>query len=265
MNYLTNVVFNKDEGNLVEHHVRIHHYLGVEKTIIYDRSTIAPLPEDIFRGRDDVEVIKYPTDDNHNQRLCFRDACQYLSGKSHWVIFNDIDEVHVPIKTNDLRVALQAYEQYSSVGWNWKCVGSNGYEQEPDEPYLAFSRRARDEHYNNRHIKSILKPDRCQYVMWENPHVAILQQGNYQVNDRMQLMVGPFNFPATYDNGAVYHYFTRSKEWWMKKISRVRADTNTPGSEIYSAEQFDREQKELNEIEDYTVANIRRKMIKEGK
>jgi hypothetical protein len=252
MYYLASCSIVKNEDNYIDDFVTIHKHLGVEFFLFFDRSD-NPLSER-YKGRSDIEVIHFPEPNRHAH--AWREGVKYFNGKAKWVQFIDIDQVVVPVQTNDIKLMLQHYEQYASLGLNWHSFGSNGRETEPPpgmSTYEVYTKRALGSAPINNHIQSILQPDRVQPEIWPDPHHPIVKPGETQVNSIKVPFRGPFNIPPFQDIGFIAHYYTRSREYWAKKISKMRADTGTPGGNLID---FDQHQLYMNAVEDLTVKNI---------
>lgn len=252
MYYLASCSICKNEDNYIDNFVKIHKALGVEFFLFFDRSD-NPLSKR-YAGRSDIKVIHYPEPNRHAH--AWRDGVQFFKGKSKWVQFIDIDQVAVPMQTNDLKVMLQDYEQFASLGLNWHSFGADSREVEPEvglSTYEAYTKRADSLTPINNHIQSILQPDRVQIQVWNDPHHPPVNPGEVQVNERKQSFSGPWNIPPSQNVGFIAHYYTRSREYWAKKCAKLRADTGTAGSTLA---EFDHHQSYMNTVEDFTVKNI---------
>jgi len=252
MYYLSSCSIVKNEDNYIDDFVKIHKALGVEFFLFYDRSD-NPLSER-YKGRSDIQVIHYPEPNRHAH--AWRDGVQFFQGKSKWVQFIDIDQVNVPMKTDDIKVMLQDYEQFSSLGLNWHSFGSNFRETEPEpglSTYEAYTRRAAPLTPINNHIQSIVQVEHAAIRIWDDPHHPTMNPGHFQVNERKQQFGGPWNIPPSQDVGFIAHYYTRSRAYWAMKCAKLRADTGTVGS---LPQEFDHHQSYMNAEEDFTVKNI---------
>lgn len=253
MYYLSSCSIVKNEDNYIDDFVTIHKHLGVEFFLFFDRSE-NPLSER-YKGRSDIHVIHYPEPNRHAH--AWRDGAQWFQRKSRWVQFIDIDQVTVPMKTNDIKVMLQDYEQCASLGLNWHSFGSNGLEKEPNSgvsTYEAYTKRADGNAGINNHVQSIIQ---VQHVapgqIWHDPHHPILNPGVNQFNERHEQFSGPWNIPSSQNVGFIAHYYTRSREYWAKKCAKMRADTGTQGGTL---PEFDHHNSYMNVVEDLTVKNI---------
>jgi hypothetical protein len=252
MFYLSSCSIVKNEDNYIDDFVAIHKHLGVEFFLFFDRSN-NPLSER-FKGRSDIKVIHYPEPNRHAH--AWRDGVKYFTGKSKWVQFIDIDQVTVPLKTTDIKIMLQEYESYAALGLNWHSFGSNFREVEPEpgiSTYQAYTKRAEADSPINAHIQSIVQVEHALPDIWHDPHHPLLKPTQIQVNEAKQLMSGPFNKPIIQNEGFIAHYYTRSRDYWAKKLLKTRADTGTSGGSLAD---FDHHQTYMNAVEDLTVKNI---------
>jgi len=252
MYYLSSCSIVKNEDAYIEDFVFFHKKLGVEHFLFFDRSDY-PLSER-FKGRPEIEIIHFPEPNRHAQ--AWKEGVKRLTGKSRWVQFIDIDQVTVPLKTDDIKVMLQDYERYASLGLNWHSFGSNYREVEPElgvSTYEAYTRRANADAGVNAHIQSIVQVEKAEPEIWHDPHHPVLKLNQMQVNESNGFFQGPFNKPPTQNIGFIAHYYTRSKEYWAKKLIKTRADTGTSSGTMAD---FDHHQTYMNQVEDLTVKNI---------
>jgi hypothetical protein len=254
MQYLSSCSIVKNEDPYIWEFYCIHKHLGVESFLFFDRSTEGRPLTEIFKNCNDVKIIHYPEPNRHAQ--AWRDGVAHFKGKSRWVQFIDIDQVTVPLKTNDIKVMLQDYEHAASFGLNWHTFGSNHKTNEPTagiSTYEAYTKRAVNTEPINNHIQSIVQVEHAQVNTWANPHFPPLNGGHIQCNENKSVFTGPFSIPPTQNIGFIAHYYTRSKEYWAKKLAKLRADT---GTSYGSFDDFNNYQNILNVVEDETVKNI---------
>lgn len=254
MHYLTSCSMVKQENPYIKDFVKIHRYLGVEHFLFFDREQ-NNLSE-IFKHDKDIEVIYFPETPMTRHAHAWRDGVIHLTGKSKWVQFIDIDQVVVPKQVTDIKVMLQNYEKYASLGLNWHTFGNSGRETEPEEgisTYEAYTMRAVDQTPINNHIQSIVQPDRVEQVIWNDPHHPTVKKGETQINSILSPFKGPFNVPPFQDIGFIAHYYTRSKQYWANKIAKMRADT---GTAVGTMADFEHHQTYLNAVEDLTIKEI---------
>ena len=252
MHYLSSCSIVKNEYPYIFEFVKIHRALGVEFFLFFDRSD-DPL-ENHFKNQKDIEVIHFPEPNRHAE--AWREGVKYLTGKSKWVQFIDIDQVLVPVKSPDIRTMMQDYDNDRAVSFNWHTFGSNNRDFEPEpgiSTYEAYTKRAIDNEPINAHVQSVVQVEYAQPVIWPNPHNPAMKPGYHFVNERHNNFPLPYNNPITQDVGFIAHYYTRSMEYWKNKLAKMRADT---GTSFGSIEDFNNHQKYLNAVDDFRVKDI---------
>lgn len=258
MLYLSSCSIVKNESHYIYDFYKIHKFLGVESFLFFDRSNEGPPLVEIFKNHGDVKIIHFPEPASGmasgRHAHAWAEGVKYFQGKSKWVQFVDIDQVVVPKNTVDIKEMLQGYECAGSLGLNWHSFGSSNHEVEPlESTYSAYTYRAAQNADINSHIQSIVQVDKCKTVQWDDPHHAPLLNSS-QVNENHSTFNGPFNKPPTQNVGFIAHYYTRSREYWDKKMAKNRADTGTKVLDL--AADFDHHQSYMNYEQDLTVKNI---------
>lgn len=249
MHYLSSCSIVKNEDNYIQEFIKIHRALGVEHFLFYDRSD-NPL-ENVFKGEKDITVINFPEPLRHAD--AWLAGLNYFIDKSRWVQFIDIDQVLFPTQTNDIKVFLQNYEQFSGIGLNWHTFGGNGYEVEPTiSTYEAYTKRATNQEPINNHLQSVVNPNEVLLQVPNDPHHFLNKNNNLQYNENGQPIPynSPFNIPPTQDLAFIAHYYTRSKDYYAKKIAKNRADTGTSAGKI---EDYDNHQLYMNKVDDTRI------------
>ena len=85
-----------------------------------------------------------------------------------------------------------------------------------------FLKRAKDDFLNNEHIKTIANP-RCISTV-TNPHSSSYFLGKHGVNENGDQVIGAQNSQNTADKIAINHYLVKSKEEFIIKKDRGKAD-----------------------------------------
>lgn len=254
MFYLTSCSIVKNESKYIYDFYKIHKHLGVEFFLFYDRSTEGPPLTDIFKNHPDVQIIHFPEGPSGRHAHAWQAGIKYFQNKSKWTAFIDIDEVIVPLQHDNIPSLLQRYEAFPALGLNWHTFGSSQLESEPDiSTYQAYTWRSKSDAPINTHIQSIVQPNFILPNVWSDPHHPPLPPNLSQVNERFEFFKGPFNNPVSQNVGFIAHYYTRSRDYWTKKISKLRADTGTPGGTMAD---FDHHQSYMNEVQDFSIKNI---------
>lgn len=221
MYYLASCSIVKNEDDYIDDFVTIHKHLGVEHFIFYDRSQ-NPLSER-YKGRSDITVIPFPEPNRHADAWL---ACvNQFTHFSKWMALIDIDQALVPVKTTDIKEALQPYENFAAVQPNWHTFGSSGQkEKKPGSLYERFILRADDRHPINNHTQTVAQLPRILPNRPRDPHHLWMRPGETAVNERFQQINGPFSIPPSHDVLFFAHYITKSFEEYVIKCDKGRPD-----------------------------------------
>jgi hypothetical protein len=148
-------------------------------------------------------------------------AARSYENEFFWLAFFDTDEFLVLESGLQLRELLLMRLDCASVVVPWALFGSSGHRNRPPgfviENYLY---RSKNDFPPNRHIKTIARPERI--ISFENPHMAIMDGAISTLSGDMVSFErhGVLQFAPDYKFGKLHHYFTRSWEDWLLKISR---------------------------------------------
>src|SRR5690606_37799654 len=113
----------------------------------------------------------------------------------------------------------------------------------------------------NNHTQFICQPDRAQPIRTDDPHHPKLNSGEISVNTNKKQVSGPFNIPPLHDVMWVAHYINKSKEEFVIKNNKGRAD-------IYGAKMpfhlFDAHDKIANAEKEERVIELWNKCVNSG-
>jgi hypothetical protein len=233
------VCIAKNEENYIQEWIDYHLKLGFDDIIIYqnDWDFVINQPNVITKqvtGKG-IQVKTY----NH----CINENI----GVYDWLAFFDCDEFLVLKKHENIKLFLQDYNEYNAVGINWVLFGDNNLNGIDNQNYSVLERFISRQSSVNRHIKTILKPS-LMYNM-SSPH----HQNLTWVDTSFNINVGPHNTNPVDNVAQLNHYFVKTKEEFINKMNRGRADTGG----IRPIKDF--ELHNTNEIEDYNALNFFKK------
>lgn len=254
MAYLTLGSCLKNEESYMLDFVKYHRYVGVERFVFFDRN-YEPLYR-ILGQESDVEIISFPDAPGNIHQEAWGRLIGYNQGKTKWLALIDADQALVPVKTEDVKKVLRDYEEFASLQLNWKTFGSSFKQtREPGSVYERFLLCADNTSQYNLPTQFICQPDRTLAIKTAEPHYPFLPPNEVSVNtnkipiDANKVVpMNPstpltFNVPPLDDIMWVAHYSNKSKEEWLAKNSKGRADIF--GAKIHSA-QFDEYDAECN-------------------
>ena len=199
-------------------------------------------------GRFDVRVFDYPYRGRDYQFQAYEQVARAAANEYEWLAFFDTDEFLVLEDGQALKSLLTARPE-AAIAVNWAMFGSNGHEEMPDSLVIeAFTQRALPAFPPNRHVKSIVRPNRIKAV--QSPHAFDVDGDYVDLRGRPAYwghVTGYTTVEPDYMGGKLHHYFTRSAAQWRTKLARGYADRQTRLPEEFAA--YDR-----NEVFDDSAA-----------
>lgn len=235
MTYLTLGSCLKNEELYMLDFIKYHRYVGVERFVFLDRE-FGPLSQ-LLSNEPDVEIIHFPDIPGNIHQVAWGKLIGYNQSKTKWLALIDADQALVPVKTHDVREVLKNYEEFASLQCNWKAFGSAHHlKKKPGSLYERFLLAAKHDSVFNYPTQFICQPDRTLAQKTEEPHYPLLPTNEISVNTDKQeidtnktIAMNPntprtFNVPVLHDIMWIAHYTNKSKEEWIIKNSKGRAD-----------------------------------------
>lgn len=256
MKYLTVATCIKMEDDYIDDFVLIHEKLGVEHFIFFDRD--GDNLTDKFKGRDNITVVKYPEPNRHHHSHLY--VIDHFQGFSRWIAFIDCDQVLFSPTNEDVRITLQEFEKYAQVQPVWETFGDSGHvEKLPGSVYERFTRRAKSDAGINNHTQGVADISRAAHMVPPDPHRILVAPGQVSVDENHRNVgITPHISPHSQNKLFVAHYISKSKEEWVFKNNKLRADTGTRMDPAL----FEAHQKFCNEIEDTRIKEFWQKHCK---
>jgi len=259
MHYLTVGTLWKNENSYAMDFIRYHRAVGVERFVIFNNADDGDyLLEDIMRNEFDVEIIRFAPAVTQMHQEAWGQLISYNQGKTKWLALIDADQCLVPVQTDDVRQILKNYEDFASLQINWKAFGSGHQEtRSQGSVYERFMMTCQNDNEYNAHCQFICQPDRTLPIKTAEPHYPYLPANEIMVNtnkeqidENKQVSLNPntplsFNVPALHDVLWVAHYTNKSREEWLFKNNRGRADII---GEKMPMTQFDEYEAQCNEL-----------------
>lgn len=205
------VCIAKNEDNYIKEWIEYHLKLGFNQIFIYENDWRCSLEH--------PNLTKIPFDGKSQQSNAYNNFINQNHQNYQWAAFFDVDEFLVLKKHKNIVDLLIEYENYNGLGINWVFFGSNGLEKVEGD-YSVIKRFTKREIKINHHVKTILKLNKGITMSIHSPDSSI-------VDTNKKSFSGSFN-PKGDDNIAqLNHYFTKTKEEFILKVSRGRADNGT--------------------------------------
>lgn len=176
-------------------------------------------------GLGGLEILTWPQRGTNYQLLAYEFALRHLGSRFEWIAFFDTDEFLVLDPGLTLKACLKARDDAAAIVIPWAIFGSSGHRDIPDGLVTErFTRRAPASFWPNRHVKSIIRPNR---------HRGLQSVHNFVVDGRVCFLDGSepswvaggqLDCDPDYRLGKLHHYFTRSRAHWAEKLHRGYPD-----------------------------------------
>lgn len=238
----------KNEHLYLDEWIRYHLALGFDHIYIYDNDEKHPHKRFSYQGR----VTFFRFYGSCRQIECYNQFIEKYKTKHKWVGFLDADEFIVLRHHKKIKPFLRQYCKNGALVLNWVLFGSAGKQIYQPRPVLErFQFR---QNSINRHIKTIgcIK----QMVRMADPHHVILRN-NVPHDCNGCAVNGPWHDTGRESIACIHHYFTKSKEEFIKKCARGNADHPE-----YRDVETDFKRHDFNERHDSSALNFYRAFIK---
>ena len=229
------VCIAKNEDDYIQEWIDYNKKLGFDDIFIYQNNWRCQIEES--------NVVKIVFDGEIMQTNAYNHFIVNNLGKYDWVAFFDVDEFLVLKKHKNIKEFINDYNEFPGIGVNWVLFGDNNLNGIIDN-YSVIKRFTKRQIDVNPHIKTIVK---LSNNLTMNVHCPI---NTPLCNTNKELFIGPFNNSKLDDIAQINHYFCKTKEEFIKKVNRGRADNG----EIRNLSDFDGHNH--NETEDLTAYNF---------
>ena len=222
------VAIIKDEGRYLAEWLDYHIAIGVEHFFLYDNGSKDNTREILAPYREWVTAIYVPG--QKMQLPVYNMAIRDYAYCAKYLAIIDLDEFIYPVGGKDIHELLA--EKLGDGNWsgltaNWVIFGSNGHRIRPEGGVLEnYTKRGKEADH---HVKSILNPRRVYNV--DNPHRAMYYLRGAIDEDGRQ-MPEPFNEARPHREIQINHYATKSREEFIERRCRPRADYGTPYEDL---------------------------------
>ena len=231
------VAIFKDEGRYLKEWLNYHLLAGVDHFYLYNNDSsddykkiLAPYVE-----KNLVTLIDWPG--KVMQLFAYNDAVEKFRFTCRRIAFIDLDEFIFP-KTNEkisnvVDEILSSVPNAAALAVNWQIFGSNGLDKADYSRGVLerFTRRSSKDRnffdvYGNRSgtafVKIISNPRLIRNI--QSPHHAVYFDGKSAVNSNGKIVPDLYNFPVLYEKIVVNHYCIKSREEFLFKQTKRRAD-----------------------------------------
>ena len=228
--YLTIVVIAKNESAYISEWLAFHKLQGVEKVFLYDNDSTDNMRDVLQPYIEDGYVVYNEIPGRYRQYDAYNDAINRYGHLAKYMAFIDCDEFMMPVNSDKslLEIIDSVFRKDGNAGGlgiNWCIYGSSGHETKPERGLLMenFTHRSHVNYERNFTIKCIVKP----YCVkgFSHPHYPMFRPGFYNIDFQGELIPFWRNEIIEYEGIRLNHYYCKSKEEYVKRISLGKADS----------------------------------------
>lgn len=223
---LSIVAIVKNEGQYIKEWIDYHHLIGIDHIFLFDNGS-DDNTKDVAKKYVDkgfITLIDYPG--LKKQISAYNYAIRRFKKLSKYIAFIDADEF-IYVHNNDIKGTIKSIlkkdPKAAGVAVNWRMFGAAGHETKPEgfviENYLY---RAEYGKKGNNCVKSIVNPRKV--LFFHNPHYPIYFPIWHSIDENGRIVKKWSNDVEETKYIQLNHYFTKSKEEWIKRRSTARAD-----------------------------------------
>jgi len=229
-------VIAKFEDHYLEEWLDYNHKLGFDHIFLFQNDWRTDVERPFLtKGICDGPTIQVPL---YNHFLM--DNTEY-----DWIAFIDCDEYIVLKKHNNIKELIEEYKDRTDViGLNWFMFGNLGIEKREGNSLIKmFTKRSSQ---IDQHIKVIVNKNVGPIMLF--PHCTYKESMDTNGNK----FLGSFNPSGPTDVAYINHYYSKTREDWILKCERGRADSNTKRN----TQEWDLQVNINNEVEDLSAYNF---------
>ncbi len=220
----------QNEARFMREWIEFHQMIGVDHFYLYNNQSTDAFREVLQPYIEQGVVDLKEWNGSHNtmqewnriQCRAYEHCVKRTQKAVKWLALIDLDEFIVPVQTQNLKLFLQDYEEFSGVGMNWQNYGTSSVEKIPEEMLMIEILNQKMATYadKNRTTKCIVKPQYTHHII--NPHWVFFSKG-YKVNaDKVPFIYGEAPTIAI-DKIRLNHYIMRDRDYLVHvKHPRIR-------------------------------------------
>jgi hypothetical protein len=214
----------KDEANNVIEWIAYHRAIGVERFYLYDNGSsddVRTLLDPLIRAGI-VVFTDWPL--VPGQKPAYDDFAEHHRDACRWAAFIDLDEFINYFGEGRFVDWLDAFGDVGGVALQWMIFGPSGHDARPtDLQIVSYTRRNPPGSEAFAHLKTMVRMSAYR-TCWD-PHCFITERP--VVDEQGTELPEHYAIQPVLEHAAasIHHYFTRSREDWLIKLERGRADT----------------------------------------
>ena len=252
--YLSVCAIFRNEARFLREWIEYHRIVGVEHFYLYNN-----LSEDnyydVLKPYVDsgiIELFQWPHQGKNqkewNKIQCgaYSDLIKKKKKETFWLAIIDTDEFILPLSKNTVSEFLKDYEEYGGLVINWQLFGTS-VKRIPENDLLVrlLTKKAPEDFYTNRFVKSIVQPKKVKKVT--QPHSCRYKEPYFHVTENKISFPRKSILPYVSVNKIrINHYISRDEQFFYEEKQRRIREWH-PGSPPIKINP------ELNVIEDRAI------------
>lgn len=226
---LAAVVIAKNESEYIAEWVAYHIVQGFEKIYLYDNDSTDNMKECLQPFIDKGIVVYHQIHGTKQQGNAYTHALHNYGRECKYMAFIDCDEFLTPCKYGDkitdiLDRTFDKYPKAGGIAVNWCMYGSSNLEDKPEGMLIEnFLWRAEIGKPGTQIIKTVVRPEYC--LKWIHPHYPVYRLGYDGIDFGGNIVKMWENPIKEYKGLMICHYFTKSKNQWIKRRKMGQAST----------------------------------------
>lgn len=216
--FLSMLTIIRDENDYIEDWISYYiEELGFDHFYIYDNESSTPVKTFLekieFKYLDKITFVDWETSES-SQHDSHMDFLRNYRDETKWIFTADPDEyVIIKDKSKTLKEFLEENSQYSAIECIWHHFNANGQEKKTEGTDIERFTKEVPWHYAKDHGKRFAQTNRIKEFI------------NYNAVTRANTTIAASTpedelWNMSEDFFQLNHYYTRSYEEWLKKISR---------------------------------------------
>lgn len=202
---------------------------GFERIYLYDNDSTDTMKECLQPYINSGILVYHQIHGSKQQGNAYTHALHHYGRNCKYMAFIDCDEFLTPCKYGDKIIDIldQTFHKYPKAGGiaiNWCMYGSSHFENKPEGLLIEnFLWRAEIGKPGTQIIKSIVRPECC--LKWIHPHYPVYRLGYDGIDFNGHIVPMWENPIKDYRKLMICHYFTKSKNQWIKRRAMGQAST----------------------------------------
>ena len=246
---LSIVCIAKNEGDYIQEWVVYHLLAGVDRIYIYDNGSTDDLRALLNTYIKAGKVIYTFLPGKAAQLVAYRDAIKRFKNKTKYMAFIDCDEFlisedhNIPLK-EAIRKIFKLNGKAGGIAVNWRMYGSSGHITKPKGLVTEnFQYRGDGNSKGSECIKTIANP---RFIKeFKHVHYPRYFWGFNNIDEKGNIVLDWRNPCEKTSKIRINHYFTKSKEEWIIRRQRGKADTFDEDDKRTIAEFYEHDHNDL--------------------